>query len=191
MKKFKNYAKGFTLIELLVVIAIIGILSSVVLVSLNTARNKGKDGRVQAEVAQLRTQFEANFNNSDYGTTLMNVSNVFTADHTKFDSNTQQLISDIITQNSGTLPVYTSGGNGNGYSAGGQVIVVTDKNGASSASATKYMIIAKLPSASGTTANATCLSSSGRVKSSGYTFPADAAAVAAEGAKFAALTDCQ
>jgi prepilin-type N-terminal cleavage/methylation domain-containing protein len=46
--------RGFTLIELLVVIAIIGVLSSVVLASLNTARAKARDARRVSDLQEIR-----------------------------------------------------------------------------------------------------------------------------------------
>jgi len=55
---FKNKNKGFTLIELLVVISIIGLLSSVVLASLNTAREKSRDGKRLSEMKQIQLALE-------------------------------------------------------------------------------------------------------------------------------------
>ncbi|MEI7513115.1 MAG: type II secretion system protein [bacterium] len=72
----KKYTKGFTLIELLVVIAIIGILSSVVLASLNTARNKGKDAKFQSEVAGMRAATEMVY--SDNGSSYLAPTPIFT-----------------------------------------------------------------------------------------------------------------
>src|SRR6185436_9452504 len=60
----KKFNRGFTLIELLVVIAIIGILSSVVLASLNTARNKGADAAVKSNLDNMRAQGEIYYDNN-------------------------------------------------------------------------------------------------------------------------------
>ena len=69
MSKLNN-KKGFTLIELLVVIAIIGILSSIVLASLNTARAKGSDAAIKSSLDQMRSQSEIYYdaNNQQYAT---------------------------------------------------------------------------------------------------------------------------
>ncbi|MBU0750485.1 prepilin-type N-terminal cleavage/methylation domain-containing protein [Patescibacteria group bacterium] len=68
MNVFSREQRGFTLIELLVVIAIIGILSSVVLASLNTARNRGADAAVKSDLSSVRAQAELYYdsNSSSY-----------------------------------------------------------------------------------------------------------------------------
>jgi prepilin-type N-terminal cleavage/methylation domain-containing protein len=57
--------KGFTLIELIVVIAIIGVLGSVVMSSLNSARAKSRDARRKIDLQQIRTAINMYYN--DHG----------------------------------------------------------------------------------------------------------------------------
>lgn len=53
-KNLRLNSQGFTLIELLIVIAIIGILASVVMSSVNTARTKATDAAIKANLANVR-----------------------------------------------------------------------------------------------------------------------------------------
>lgn len=63
--------RGFTLIELLVVIAIIGILSSVVLASLNSARVKSRDSRRISDIKQIQLALELYYDsNGQYPTQI-------------------------------------------------------------------------------------------------------------------------
>lgn len=79
MEKDKNYnlyqtgsasccrrQDGFTLIELLVVIAIIGVLAAVILGGLKSAREKGADNAIKAELKEVPAQMEIYASNNNY-----------------------------------------------------------------------------------------------------------------------------
>ena len=66
--------KGFTLIELLVVVAIIGILATVVLASLDSARSRARDAKRLSDIRTIQTALEAYYlENGTYP--LLNVPN--------------------------------------------------------------------------------------------------------------------
>lgn len=59
--------KGFTLVELLVVIAIIGLLSTLAVVALSSARSKARDARRMSDIKQIQTALELYFSdNGEY-----------------------------------------------------------------------------------------------------------------------------
>ena len=64
-------SRGFTLIELLVVIAIIGVLSSVVLASLNVARERGAEASIRSNLRNMIPEAELGYTNTgDYSSVL-------------------------------------------------------------------------------------------------------------------------
>lgn len=87
----KSYiSRGFTLLELLVVIAIIGVLSSIVLVSLNAARDKGNDVGVKANLATAASQAALYYeeNGNSYGADNTGGGSSCTATDTLFEDST-------------------------------------------------------------------------------------------------------
>ena len=92
----KRLKKGFTLIELLVVIAIIGILASIVLINVGSARNRARLSAVKAAVAQVGVIYENNIQTNG---------NYIPATDSKFAS-----IVATITENNGMTPAGNAAG---------------------------------------------------------------------------------
>ena|SRR3989338_9152795 len=106
-KNKNNNNKGFTLIELLVVIAIIGILSSVVLASLNTARGKGADASIKANLSGVRAAAELYYDGtSNYDTE----SSVCTAQLFDEVASIKSAIAAVEAQNTGNVVCRSSDG---------------------------------------------------------------------------------
>ncbi len=148
MQKKLSSMRGFTLIELLVVIAIIGILSAVVLASLNTARQKGSDAAVKTDITTVRTQAAIYYSDkSNYGSgvgvaaTKTVTGATFTAVTSSmfFDPTTVKALTQALKDGAGSVS-YAVGKNGSTYAVAAKLNngswYCTDANGTAKEEAT-------------------------------------------------------
>ncbi|MCX6703221.1 MAG: prepilin-type N-terminal cleavage/methylation domain-containing protein [Candidatus Zambryskibacteria bacterium] len=109
--------KGFTLIELLVVIAIIGMLSSVVLGSLNSARAKARDAATMRNFSQVQKALILYYDK--YGRYPNETPVMTNAWVDNFNSMAQQLVTEGFL---GGIPTAPPGVSYNYYNYGGSIV---------------------------------------------------------------------
>lgn len=79
-KKNLQLERGFTLIELLVVVSIIGLLSSIVVASLNNARNKGTSASIKSTFRNAMTEAEMSYDTAgNYSTACASIAKMLSA----------------------------------------------------------------------------------------------------------------
>jgi prepilin-type N-terminal cleavage/methylation domain-containing protein len=104
MNRRKGY-RGFTLIELLVVISIIGLLATIVLASLKTAREKARNSRIQEELSSMRVAGELYLKqNGDYGTASDCTQGIFQDVASGMKDIVDNVSADIVDMRCGALP---------------------------------------------------------------------------------------